>query len=867
MINLSDLILPWAVTLSARMDVMGNAREMAAEYRTELVLISVGLVIFLGVFKGWWLDSRVLARNKARHGRPARSRTNELGSGDLARREHILPWITKHDEFDTLLPVKELRGADGVALKEGNMVIPREERNRHLLIIAKTGSGKTTRMILPVLYSDCLNPNRSTIILDSKPEMWDLLAGLTRKHNPQKRILLFNPLDTARSLSWNILGKIESDTDAKLIANTIIMATDNPNSKSDSPFFRNNALQVLNAVMCGLLDDPQEVLSMPRVHELVHSGMQSLCDWLEAHPSAIRNSRTFVELARSGSQNADTIMSELGMRLSAWDLTAIRATTSSSELDLELLINEPTLFIVELRESELEMLRPMANVIVVELLRFLTKRAENLPGQRLPRPVGLVIDEFASALGRLPDIHVKLNTLRSRNVSIVAAIQSIAQIKANYDKDADSVLSGFSTKIFMPALDFQDSEWASKETGTMTVRFNVTSKGRNKRMIDYFSHKNDNLQEQVQQRAVLTPDEIGKPADNACTFFMPNTPVFQGHLVPYYKMAEMNKDFVDGKKMNFQPREAPIEYVEELPAPGPVSTPQQAPGRNQPSATLSPDQLQQQLEQVKAQIGWNSIDSISRQWWQSFEAANAHNVMAVYNLAQELKKRDVSIADFYTVYATTGNQDVTQILDMIDKNMYAELKKILSYSSMSKAGREWWAAFEEANKANFPIIIELAKQLAKREVTIEDFYLTYLHSDLSSIPEILGVMDHLIEQGKMGKAAKANAAISGQSMSSETAGMIMNSGPAEIEEARQMAQEEQAPASPLPEMSKQAKKQAAIKNVHVNSYFAMAEDLLQQGKKKEFDVLITMVKEDPRCSEDDIKELLAMKAYFERQEK
>ena len=233
--------------------------------------------------------------------------------------------------------------------------------------------------------------------------------------------------------------------------------------------------------MVGLLNDNDEVLSMPRVHQLANGGMENLCKWLETHPQAIRNSKTFVDLARSGSQNADTIMSELGMRLAAWDLTAIRATTALDELDLESLIAEPTLLIVELRESELEMLRPLANVVVVEMLRYLTKRAETFPGGKLPRPIGLVIDEFASALGRLPDIHVKLNTLRSRNVSIFAAIQSIAQIKSNYDREADSVLAGFSTKIFMPTLDFQDSEWASKESGTMTVRFNVNSMGKNKR--------------------------------------------------------------------------------------------------------------------------------------------------------------------------------------------------------------------------------------------------------------------------------------------------------------------------------------------------------------------------------------------------
>ncbi|MBP9838226.1 MAG: type IV secretory system conjugative DNA transfer family protein, partial [Proteobacteria bacterium] len=321
--------------------------------------------IFVGVLAMRGSEGRNrIKRNKAKNNRPIRSKTNELGSGDLAVKKQIEPWLVKHDKYDTVIPVRDIKGGDGIAMKSGHLVIPAEERNRHILVIAKTGSGKTTRAILPVLFNDVLCQERSTIVIDSKPEMWDKLVGMARKYNPKKKLLLFNPLDTSRGLSWNIIGKIHTDTDAKLIANTVISATDNPSSRSDSPFFRNNALSLLNSIMVGLLSDNNEVLSMPRVHQLVNGGMEPLCKWLEAHPDAIRNSKTFVDLARSGSQNADTIMSELGMRLAAWDLSAIRATTALNELDLESLIHEPSLLVIELRESELEMLRPMANVLV-----------------------------------------------------------------------------------------------------------------------------------------------------------------------------------------------------------------------------------------------------------------------------------------------------------------------------------------------------------------------------------------------------------------------------------------------------------------------------------------------------------------------
>lgn len=622
--------------------------------------------------------------------RPRRSETNELGSGNFATAEAISRWLKPSGKVgDTMLYMTGIKGDGGIIYEEAKCFIPATERNRHMLVIAKTGSGKTTKLILPILYNDCLDKTRSTIVIDAKPEMWAKLAAMTRKHNPEKQILLFNPLDTLRSLSWNILGKIENDTDAKLIANSIIAATDNPNAKSDSPFFRNNALAVLNAIMQGLLHDANETLSMPRIHELVQSGMKSLCDWLEAHPEAIRSSRTFVELARSGSQNADTIMSELSMRLSAWDIKAIRATTAFSELDVDSIVEKPTLFIVELRESELEMLRPLANVIVVELLRFLTKKAEAYPGCTLPRPVGLVIDEFASAIGRLPDIHVKLNTLRSRNVSIVAAIQSLGQIKANYGDNADSVTAGFSTKILIPNLEFSDSEWASKESGQMTIRFKTQTVGSNRKLIEVFASRNDSTQEQLQQRAVLTPDEIGRPADNISTFFLPDTAVFQGFLTPYYKIPEMGKRIAefDSLEKELKLRDRPIDFIDSVPVTaggaavgggygGVAGGVGGAYNANPPGITdttgMTDDQIWDKIDKSREKLDWANTTGTARKWWQAFERENKTKPALVLRLCEELTNRAATITEFFLAYVYSNTDNIQANLNYLD---YLRLKK------------------------------------------------------------------------------------------------------------------------------------------------------------------------------------------------
>jgi type IV secretory pathway TraG/TraD family ATPase VirD4 len=599
--------------------------------------------------------------------RPERSTENELGSSDFANLKQIKRWLNKENKFDTTLPVGDLRGSGGILVKNGNLVIPIGERNRNILIVAKTGSGKTTKLILPIIYNDCICQNRSTIIIDSKAEMWSKCSAMTQKLNPKKKLFLFNPLDKYRSYSWNILAKIQDDTDCKLIANSVIMATDEPSAKQDSPFFRNNALQVLNALMVGLLDDPNDRLSMPRIHEIINHGMLNLCDWLEAHPKSIRTTRSFVDLARSGSQNADTIMSELSMRIQAWDLTTIRATTFFDEIDIQSIVNDPTLFIVELRESELKMLRPLANVIVVELLRYLTKYAEECPGQTLPRPVGLIIDEFASALGRLPDIHIKLNTLRSRNVSIVAAIQSIGQLKGNYGEDWESVLSGFSTKIFMPSLDFTDSEWASKESGTMTVRYQTSSRGANRKITENFANRNMGTNEQIQQRQVLTPGEVGRPTDNQQTFFMPETPVFQGHLVPYYKIPEM-KDFfskLSSPEHEVRLRTEPIYIEEKLP-----EAVIKKEGAAASSAQLTEEQIRSALEEVKIkQLDWENTTGDAKTWWDAFEEENKERLALVLKVCQEISSRGATITDFFLAYVYSNTDNIQATLSYLDYTM------------------------------------------------------------------------------------------------------------------------------------------------------------------------------------------------------
>jgi hypothetical protein len=268
-------------------------------------------------------------------------------------------------------------------------------------------------------------------------------------------------------------------------------------------------------------------------------------------------------------------------------------------------------------------------------------------------------------------------------VSIVAAIQSTAQVKANYQDDSDSVLAGFSTKIFLPPLDLVDAEWASKESGQMTIRFQTQSTGANRKMIEIFASRNDGTQEQVQQRAVLTPDEIGRPTDNISTFFMPNTPVFQGHLIPYFKIPEMLKRLqeFDSDDKELKLRTSPIEYEETAP----VAAAQSGGGPGGAAASTnglppgitnttgwSAEQIDKKLAEVKKNLDWDNTTGSARKWWDAFENENKTRMPLVVRLAEELQVRKATITEFFLAYVYSNTDNIQANLSYLD---YTRLKK------------------------------------------------------------------------------------------------------------------------------------------------------------------------------------------------
>ncbi|MFN8642315.1 MAG: type IV secretory system conjugative DNA transfer family protein [Candidatus Binatia bacterium] len=145
------------------------------------------------------------------------------------------------------------------------------------------------------------------------------------------------------------------------------------------------------------------------------------------------------------------------------------ATTSVSRPTWRGSRKKPTVLIVEVNEAQIEKLRPVYNLLFNCILSELVAAADREPDGRLPHPVSIVADEFASAIGRIPDLPVRLNTIRSRRISFVAAVQSLGQVRQVYGEGADAVIAAFNTRVFFPALELQDAQYASAISSVTTA--------------------------------------------------------------------------------------------------------------------------------------------------------------------------------------------------------------------------------------------------------------------------------------------------------------------------------------------------------------------------------------------------------------
>lgn len=607
----------------------------------------------------FWEDEAFLRDDAAIPRRPRRSRRTTYGDARLARASdlaHVLrpsgdPHDTHLHHFTPLVESDDDIGLAPLFLRE--LTLTEELLSRHLLLVGQTGCGKTQRAILPLIASQLRDPARSMVVFDVKGELYEPIDELARRAGRAPRdVLRLDLTQPDRTVGWNPLGPDPDPSRTFDLAHQVCRATEKRGA-NDSAFWLQTSTDLVAGILEGLARDAAEIASLARVREVLNLPWGRFKAWVDGHrdaPSLLR----FAEFLSTGSHNAHTALADASNRLLVFLDRALSAVTSHHELDLDLLVDRPLVLVVVVPESHIERLRPLFNILVQQVVDTLLRRADRFPQCRLPRPVTLFLDEFASALGRLPDLEVRLNTLRSRRVSLVAAVQGLSQLEHVYGSASGPLLAGFGSKVFFSDLEVADALYASRLSGETTVdETHVTE-----RWDDEASQFAPASRSRVPiARPLLLPGEIASrqrhfELGELSTWFVSGLPPFQAWTMPAWRTEETGPVLAAARRGELAPRgvrRRPLGVVERGEGDGP-----------------SVRFLRSRLRALEARIGLDRATRRARDRWAALRRDHFDEPEALIELARELQTRDVDVDEYSMASDRCGSTNPKAVLHFLD---------------------------------------------------------------------------------------------------------------------------------------------------------------------------------------------------------
>jgi len=510
-------------------------------------------------------DPAFLESAAALPSRPPRSPEAVFGAATWASRGDLRgilePGQGHGISFRHCAPILEAAdGAEMVAEYGCNLWLSEATLNRHLLGVGQPGCGKTMQLIWPLVAEAVSDPGRTVVVFDPKGDMYPRVRELAvRAGRPAEHVWCLDLTAPHRSVGWNPVPVPLGKTQAFGIAHQLCTATESQRGSDDSKFFLNNSVELIANTLLGLAQSEPDQVCLARAYDVINLPRDRFFEFCKAHKEVPGLAR-FGAFLGSGSHSAETVLADAASRLLVFLDKDVCAVTAARELDLDVMATAPRVLVVQMREVDLARLRPIYNVLLHDIVDRLIRAADSAGGA-LPVPAMLVLDEFASAIGRIPEFEVRLNTMRSRRIAVVAAVQGLSQLEHMYGVGATPLLAGFTNKVFFAGLERSDAEYASRLGGTMTARSTVVDE-----QLDREGGWQPCRRSVVPiARPLLLPEEIAQPRPHfelgrPATFFLSDTPPFQVWLTPAWRRADLAPLVGYGSRLVAPERSEPLRY-------------------------------------------------------------------------------------------------------------------------------------------------------------------------------------------------------------------------------------------------------------------------------------------------------------------
>ena len=382
----------------------------------------------------------------------------------------------------------------------------KHRRNLNTLVCGGSGAGKTRFFAKPNLCQ----ANSSYVVLDPKGELLVSTGKLLEAKGYSIRVLDLINMD--RSHCYNPFVYLRDDNDIQRLVTNLFKNTTPKGSQSQDPFWDQAATMLLLALVFYLhYEAPPEEQNFPMVMEMIRAGdvredddtyksaLDILFERLEMrNPEhiALKYYRNY----HSGSgKTLKSIQITLISRLEKFNLDSLASITQNDELELWSLGEQKTAIFAVIPDND-SSFNFLVGMLYTQLFQQLYHQADFIHGGRLPVPVHFLMDEFANVA--LPDEFDKLlSTMRSREISVSIIIQNLAQLKALFEKQWESIVGNCDEFLYLGGNEQSTHEYVSKLLGKETIDTNTygQSKGRNGSYSTNY---------QLAGRELMTPDEV-----------------------------------------------------------------------------------------------------------------------------------------------------------------------------------------------------------------------------------------------------------------------------------------------------------------------------------------------------------------------
>ena len=434
----------------------------------------------------------------------------EYGSARWGTAKDIAPFIDPIFENNILLTMTER------LTMNSRPKLPKFARNKNVIVIGGSGSGKTRFYVKPNLMQ--MGKYISYVVTDPKGTII-IECGMMLVRNGYK-IKVLNTINFSKSMHYNPFHYIRSEKDILKLVNTIMVNTKGEGEKSSEDFW-SKAERLLYCALIGYIwyEAPEEEQNFVTLLEFINASetreddetfknaVDMLFEELEKTEPEHFAVRQYKKYKLAAGKTAKSILISCGARLAPFDIAELREIMSYDEMELDMMGDQRSALFVIISDTD-DTFNFVVAMMYSQLFNLLCDRADDVHHGRLPYHVRVLCDEFAN-IGQIPKFDKLIATIRSREISASIILQSQSQLKTIYKDAAETILGNCDTMLFLGGKESSTLKEISETLGKETIDLYNTSDTRGQ-------SRSYGMNYQKTGKELMSRDELAVMDGNKC---------------------------------------------------------------------------------------------------------------------------------------------------------------------------------------------------------------------------------------------------------------------------------------------------------------------------------------------------------------